>query len=366
MFPFLFGLFIAIIVIQIGFYAVLFSQFSFARKQLITHQKYAVSVIIACRNEADNLKKNIPKIVSQEFQTFEIVLVDDASTDATLTVMEAFAKKYNNIHYFSIPKTNSYTGNKKNAITLAIQKAQFEHLLFTDADCEPKTRFWIEKMSAQFSDIKQFVLGYGGYQKASGWLNKLIRYETLTTASQYFSYAKVGLPYMGVGRNMAYTKSLFKKANGFQSHESIKSGDDDLLVNQMGTKDNVAICWQADSHTLSQPETTLAKWLHQKRRHITTATSYKPICQILLGLFYISQLLFYMLLIILLIFGYITPVIVFLIAVRYFFYYLVIIFTAKKLNERDLILWAPLLEFFLIVIQMRIFIKNLVQKPIHW
>lgn len=366
MYSFLFLVFFIVVVLQVGYYVLLLSRFSFLLKQNSNHKNYPVSIIVACRNEKDNLERNLPKLLAQKYSKFEIILVDDASTDDTLSIMEGFSEKHDMLHYYSIPKTDAYKGNKKNALTLGIQNAQYEHLIFTDADCEPSTKFWIEKMSAQFSGAKQIVLGYGAYRKTSSWLNKLIRYETLMTALQYFSYAKIGLPYMGVGRNIAYTKSVFKKANGFQSHQNIKSGDDDLFINQMGTRGNTGICWQSEAHTISEPEVSLAKWLRQKRRHITTATFYKPIHQFLLGLFYGTQLLFYALFIFLLIIGYKTPFILYLIGMRYLFYFIVIFFTAKKLKEKDLVLWSPILDFFLVVSQMRIFIHNLVQKPTHW
>jgi len=151
-------------------------------------------------------------------------------------------------------------------------------------------------MACQFSNNKQIVLGYGSYKKEKTLLNKLIRYETLLTAIQYFGYAKVGLPYMGVGRNLAYTKSLFFEANGFINHMKIKSGDDDLFVNQIANKKNTAICFDPDSLTTSIPKTNFKDWINQKKRHISTAKYYKPIHKFLLGLYYTSQFLFLILL----------------------------------------------------------------------
>jgi hypothetical protein len=67
-------------------------------------------------------------------------------------------------------------------------------------------------------------------------LNRFIRFETVYSAVQYLSFALNGSPYMGVGRNLIYHKSLFAEANGFKSHEKIASGDDDLFINQVANK----------------------------------------------------------------------------------------------------------------------------------
>lgn len=354
----------SVVLIQIGYYLGVFSRFSYAKKEIKPKNEQPISIVIACKNEAENLKKNLPLILQQQYTNFEIVLIDDASFDATSQVLKNFEKNNQNITIVTISKTTSYSGNKKNALTQGIAKAKHKHLLFTDADCIPKDKNWIQEIADSFIKDKEIILGYGGYKKEKTWLNKLIRYETLLTAWQYFSYAKIGLPYMGVGRNIAYTKTLFTRANGFESHKNVRSGDDDLFVNQIANKDNLAICWEA--HTLSDAETSMTAWVRQKRRHITTATSYKPIHQFLLGLFFVSQFFFYGLLILLLSLGFQLKYVLLLAGIRFVFYYISLIPTAKKLNERDLIPWAVFLELFLILTQLRIFVMNLWRKPTEW
>jgi len=366
LYSFLFYLFIFVVILQVGYYGFLFSKFSRVKNKHTHSKTYPISVIISCKNEAENLIKNLPKLLIQDYPSFEIIVVDDASTDETLSVLHSFETKNEILTILSIPKTASYNGNKKNALEKAIEIAQYEHLLFTDADCIPVSTSWITKMTTQFSDQKQLVLGYGSYEKKSGWLNKIIRYETLLTAWQYFSFAIIGKPFMGVGRNIAYTKSLFYQQNGFENHKNIRSGDDDLFVNEAATANNIGICWQQKSHTLSTPKTRLTEWIKQKRRHITTATSYKPMHQFLLGLFYISQLLFYGLLVVLLFNVNYIKFVLLLASLRFICYFISLIPTANKLKENDLIKYAAFLELFLIVLQLRIFISNLWKKPATW
>ncbi len=357
-------LFLLIVLIQLFFYF-LFGSFTCSKFQKHTPQDIPISVIICAKNEAHNLADFLPSILHQIYTNFEIVLVNDHSTDKTLELMLSFKGKYNSIKVVNLVNEDS-TGNKKHAITQGIKAATYEHLLFTDADCKPNSEYWIKEMSAFFSNDKSIILGYGAYQKKNTWLNKLIRFETLLTAIQYFSYAKIGLPYMGVGRNLAYTKSQFYAANGFANHKHIKSGDDDLFINQVATKKNTAICFSSKSFTVSKPNTTFKKWMHQKRRHITTATSYKPIHQFLLGLFYSSQLLFWCFAILLSFTSKNWQFIVLLFSIRIIVQYLIFGFTAKKLNEKDLFSYIPFMELFLIIIQMYLFIFNLFHKPKTW
>lgn len=361
--------FTVIICIQFIYYIFIFGSFTFRKnEQLKNNFNQPISVLICAKNEAKNLSKNLPFFLKQDYQNFELVLINDCSQDNTLEVMEQF-KKETEIHVkiVDVATNEQFWGSKKYALTLGIKAASNEHLLFTDADCKPISKNWITEMISHFNNQHQLILGYGAYKKIKkSFFNKLIRFETLLTAIQYFSYAKIGIPYMGVGRNLAYTKSLFFSVNGFANHMKIKSGDDDLFINQVATKQNTASCYLPNSFTESNPKTTLKKWIQQKRRHISTATFYKPIHKILLGIFYISQITFLILSVLLLSFLYNWQLVITLILIRLLIQYLVIGNAAKKLNEKDLILFIPFLELFLITIQMFIFIKNLISKPTHW
>ena len=369
MLEYLFIAFIVIFCIQFIYYIFIFGSFSFYKiKPSENNFNLPVSVIICAKNEAKNLTKNLPLLLKQNYENFELVLINDCSHDRTLKVMEKFKKEASfPIRIVNIVANEQFWGSKKYALTLGIKAASHEHLLFTDADCIPVSESWITEMVNNFSNEHQIVLGYGAYKKIKkSWLNKLIRFESILTAIQYFGYAKIGIPYMGVGRNLAYTKSIFFKVNGFANHMHIKSGDDDLFINQVATKENTAISCSQNSFTESIPKTNFKDWIHQKRRHISTASLYKPAHKFLLGLFFSSQLLFWILGITLLCLLYNWQLVSILIFARFLFQYLVIGYSAKKLNERDLILFIPFFEIFLILIQMFIFIKNMISKPTHW
>jgi hypothetical protein len=151
-------------------------------------------------------------------------------------------------------------------------------------------------MQEAYGEETEIVLGYGGYHRRKGLLNKLIRFETFHTALQYLSYALAGIPYMGVGRNLSYRKDLFLRNKGFSSINHIPSGDDDLFVNKLANKHNTAVVIDREAITRSIPKTTWGSWLNQKTRHYTTAKYYKTLHKFLLGLYFISQFLFYPLL----------------------------------------------------------------------
>ncbi|WP_225035004.1 glycosyltransferase [Winogradskyella sp. SM1960] len=363
----LFYAFIAVVSIQITYYLSFLFSFSIKRAETRLKKHIPISIIICAKNESENLKKNIPSILSQAYSNFEIVLVNDSSYDDTLETMKSFDAENTNIKLVDVKSNEAFWGNKKYALTLGIKASKHDFLVFTDADCSPNSDQWLAQISSHFSNENSIVLGYGAYSKKKfSILNKLIRFETVMTALQYFSYTKMGIPYMGVGRNMAYRKELFFNNNGFNNHMSIKSGDDDLFINEVANASNTSICFTNDSFTISEPKTSFKAWILQKRRHISTAKFYKLKHQYLLGLFYITNLLFWILGSSLLIIGFSWPWIVALISLRFIIQWLCFGFTAKKFKESDLILFMPILELFLITTQLSIFIANLISKPKHW
>ncbi|MFM7018007.1 glycosyltransferase [Flavobacterium sp.] len=360
-------LFIAVVVVQFLYYIVFFGKFSFAKPQTSTPKRVPISVIVCAKNEEENVKNFVPILAQQNYPDYEIVLIDDASSDETLELFEAFEKQYSNVKLVKVENNEAFWGNKKFALTLGIKAAKNEYLLFTDADCYPTSAEWIKQMSSQFTIEKTIVLGYGAYEKVkNSFLNKIIRFETLLTATQYFSWAKLGKPYMGVGRNMAYKREEFFKVRGFMDHMKIRSGDDDLFINQAANSKNTTICYSAESFTYSKPKSTFKEWFTQKRRHVATAEHYKGFDRSQLALFYASQLLFIMLPIVLLAFQYQWIVVLSLIGFRYIFSWISIGFAAGKLKEKDVVYWYPIIELILIVTQLNIFFTNMFSKPVQW
>jgi len=360
-------LFIAVVAIQFLYYVVFFGKFSFAKPQTSTPKRVPISVIVCAKNEEENVTNFVPLLAEQNYPDYEIVLIDDASSDETLEVFEAFEKQYSNVKLVKVENNEAFWGNKKFALTLGIKAAKNEYLLFTDADCYPKTTEWIKEMSAQFTKEKTIVLGYGAYERIKGsFLNKIIRFETLLTATQYFSWAKLGKPYMGVGRNMAYKREEFFKTNGFIEHMKIRSGDDDLFINEASNSKNTTICFTPESFTFSKPKTTFKDWFTQKRRHVATAKHYKAFDRMQLALFYCTQLLFIILPIILLSFQFQWIIVTSLIGFRYLFAWLSLGFSAGKLKEKDVMYWFPFIEIILIFTQLNVFITNTFSKPVHW
>ncbi|MBC7892905.1 MAG: glycosyltransferase [Sphingobacteriaceae bacterium] len=248
-----------------------------------------VSVVVCAWNEAENLRQLLPLLLDQQYPDFEIVLVDDRSEDDTYEFLLDSAARYPNLRRVHIKQTPAHITAKKYALSLGIRAAQKEVILVTDADCRPASPQWIASMASQLSPDKAIVLGFSPYQKREGFLNAFIRFETFYTALQYVSLALAGSPFMGVGRNLLYRRSLFLENKGFNEHLNVLGGDDDLFINRVATGSNTAVCLDPLAFVWSFPKTSWQSWYRQKRRHLSVGKFYRPRFRRILGLLAASQ-----------------------------------------------------------------------------
>jgi len=286
-----FWTFAGLCLLQIIYTILFFGRLAYRKMRPAATNLPPVSIVIAARNESDNLYENLPKILGQNYPDFEVIVVNHQSVDDSKHLLGALQRDYKNLVVMEVERSRHMLASKKLPLTLGIKKAKHEHLVLTDADCSPAGTDWLLRMAEQFSDKKQIVLGYGPYKETKGFLNKVIRYDSTMIAVNYFSFAINRTPYMGVGRNLAYTKDVFNSTHGFKSHYAIASGDDDLFIQEGARKRNYTIQLSPDSFMYSEAKTTWEDWTMQKARHYTTAPRYKVFKKALLGIYPLTTLM---------------------------------------------------------------------------
>lgn len=263
------------------------------KKSKKTSELKPVSIVIAARNEIENLKVLLPKLYGQQYHDFEIIVVDDQSNDGTEDWAREEEERNSKLRYIRINNSPEHIHTKKYALTIGIKKALNPVILLTDADCFPVSDQWVNEIASRYVGNKKIVLGYSGYTSGKTFLNYFIRFETLLTGLQYLGWAGLGIPYMGIGRNLSYLKRFFQEKKGYKKFQSVMGGDDDLFVNQHAEKDNTAIVTGKNSLVLSYPKTTWSSYYRQKLRHLSVGRFYKKRHKMLLSLFSLTQIFFW-------------------------------------------------------------------------
>lgn len=367
LFLILFFAFILSVLIQLIYYWFIFGKLAYyKKKEILNTPLIPVSVIICARNESENLRKNLPLVLEQDYPDFEVVVVDDNSDDDTFFLLKDLGAKYPHLKVVKKEESVNFFKGKKFALALGIKSAKNEILLLTDADCYPQTNQWLRKMQQQFTSGREIVLGYGTYKRSKGLLNSIIRYDTMMTAVYYLSFALAKIPYMGVGRNLAYTKSLFYKNKGFTSHYKIQSGDDDLFINQCSNRLNTAIQIDSDCHTVSYPKTTFKQWFLQKKRHYSTGRYYKFKHKFLLTLFPFCQFLYFPLLAILLVYQVKIEIVLALLLIKLISRIIIMKKCINMLQEKKLLVISLFIELFFVIFNPVLHFSNIIRRQNKW
>jgi glycosyltransferase involved in cell wall biosynthesis len=340
--------FLLAFIAQLFYYLYFYLRIYQKDKTVIPQFLPSVSVVIAARNEAWNLQKYLPRILNQQYADFEVIVVNDASQDESVEVLESFKRQYPHFYYTSIPYDEVYAHGKKLALLVGVKAAKKDWILFTDADCYPATENWINEFSRKMDSKAEIVLGFGGYLSRVGFLNKLIRYDAIAIAIQYFGFANAGMSYMGVGRNMAVRKSSLLKLKKYVAHSHVLSGADDLIVNELANKENVRVLTSTESFSYSNPKVNFSEWKLQKARHLSSSHFYKAGHKILLLLEPVSRFIFYTGFLLFIIYQFKIAAALYLF--RLLFFTITWIKAGIKFNAKDIIFYSLIFDTFVYII----------------
>lgn len=354
-----------IIGIQLLYLIVLLIVFN-NKKKLEVKSPRAVSVIVCAHDEEENLKELVPLLLKQQHPEFEVIIVEDRSNDGTFDYLLQATQEDNRLKMVRVVSKPENINGKKYGLTLGIRAAKYEWLLFTDADCRPASDQWLAQMTSHYNDQTQIVLGFSPYKKLPGLLNAFIRFESILTGIQYIGLALLGNPYMGVGRNLAYVKSMFLKSKGFNNYLGVMGGDDDLFVNQHAKKSNTQVCIGAHSTTVSNPKTSWGSFLNQKLRHLSAGKHYKFSDKLLLGCFMMSWIFIWFISFPL---GFLIPlgwILVALFVLRWILLISLIRLASRRLDAEMEAWKIPLLDFIFPFYYLVTGLRALVVKRIKW
>ncbi len=350
------------LLIQLYYYLGIYLKVALHKKSKIESSQPTIplSVVICARDEEANLENFLPLVLEQDYPDFEVIVVNDCSSDNSSYALDKMVKKYPNLRVTTIKEDEKFTHGKKLALTVGIKAAKNEWLVLTDGDCRPDSSKWLANIATNCSENTEIILGYGGFFPEKSFLNKIIRFDGLFIAMQYLGFAMVGRPYMGVGRNLAYKKELFFRNKGFASHAHIHSGDDDLFINEVARKANTRVEFRIDSHTRTIPKKSYSKWEFQKRRHITTSKHYKFSTKIMLGGEILSRILFFSSSIALISILFYPWIVASVVVFRWIVQLSIIKGVMNRLSERKLLLLSLLYDFYSLFFYARLSLLNII------
>jgi cellulose synthase/poly-beta-1,6-N-acetylglucosamine synthase-like glycosyltransferase len=241
-----------------------------------------ISIIVAARNEEMNMYQLLQCLSHQTYSAYEIIIINDRSTDRTGQFIDDFKKKYSHITCVDITDLQDDMPAKKNALRAGIEASKGEILCFTDADCLPPPH-WIEEVVKSFAPNVGLVAGYSPYQippiqaSPGKYIKKIffkfIRYEEFRAA--VWSAGSIGwnAGWLCTGRNLAYRRKVYDEVNGFEKIKMSISGDDDLFLQLVRRQTSWKIHYvkTPESFIPTVPPINFWSFIEQRKRHFSAA-----------------------------------------------------------------------------------------------
>lgn len=327
-----------------------------------------VTVIICARDQAEKLEKNLPSILSQKYPEFQVVVVNDASSDETENILMRLEQSFLNLYHTFVPQGVQNVSSRKMAMTIGIKAAKYDHLLLTEPDCVPESDEWIASVMSQFDGECGLVLGYSSFPRNKGFLIKMAVFDSLFSAIQFMGFAVSGKSYMGLSTNLAYKKELFFKNKGFASHLNLNSGEDDLFIEEISNSDNTRIAVSPESKVIVHKDQIWKYWKQQRISHFSTYSCYRTGTKIRLTFEMSSRCLFYISFLLLIIYGIFSQNSIMLILagglflLRYVMQMIVVNKSAKQLKEEQFYLTLPLFDILLPIVKFFLWVYHLSQR----
>lgn len=257
-----------------------------------------VTIVIAARNEENNIGKTLNAIINQNYpkNLMEVIVINDHSEDNTAKIVEQYFPFITLINFLDPTTINSY---KKSAIAQAIKNAKGEVIITTDADCVMKAD-WLRTMVDYYEQNSfKMISGPVVYHQERTLFERLQSLEFLFLIGMGASRIGNKRPITCNGANLLYNKATFNEVGGFAGIDNKASGDDELLLHKVAKRypNGIGFLKSIDAIVYTNPVPTLLGFIAQRKRWASKSTSYKDKRIIFLGvwmwLFNLSLLLLF-------------------------------------------------------------------------
>jgi cellulose synthase/poly-beta-1,6-N-acetylglucosamine synthase-like glycosyltransferase len=247
----------------------------------------SVSIIIAARNEADDIHRTIEALLAQDYhkELTEIIFIDDHSTDNTAEIIRSYADA--GVKLISLQENRALNSYKKKAIQTAIGQAKGSLIITTDADCRMGI-YWLKTIVAFYEEKRyKMISSPVAYDEEKSFFEKAQSLEFLYLIGLGASTIGNNKPSTCNGANLAYEREAFYEVGGFQGIDDLASGDDELLLHKIAARyeNQIGFLRNTDAIVYTHAKPNLNEFLQQRKRWASKSTRYKNKSIIVLGVF---------------------------------------------------------------------------------
>ena len=238
---------------------------------VLASQDLTFSVVIPVRNEEGTIQMLLQDLSIQSYSiaNFEVIVVDDHSTDATLQHINALQLPY------KLSVLQASREGKKQAIEQGVAAAKNEIILTTDGDCRVQ-KDWIASYAASYTPQLEVVFGTVTFYKEATWFQKMQTIEFASLIGSGMATLSNGYASMCNGANFSFRKATFFRLKGYEEHKHIASGDDEFLMHQVFQNNpaSVGLNTAYEGVVFTTAATSFNSFLQQRKRWASKWGSY--------------------------------------------------------------------------------------------
>ncbi|UFH52602.1 glycosyltransferase [Spirosoma sp. KNUC1025] len=246
-----------------------------------------ITVVIPVRNEAQNIANLLDDLSRQTYSQFEVIVADDSSTDATLSIVEQYAQQ-STYELCALPLTDERTASpKKRAITQSIALATGELIVTTDGDCRVGPG-WLASLAAFYTQTgAKLISGPVTFTTEQTIFDSLQTVEFSSLIGTGACTMALGFPTMCNGANLCYVKEVFKEVGGFSGVDHLASGDDEFLMHKVATRypDGVRFLKSREAIVQTQAHRNWLTFYNQRKRWASKWRAYESLLPSALAVF---------------------------------------------------------------------------------
>jgi len=222
-----------------------------------------VSVVVACQNEAERLRRLLPLLLGQDYPAeFEVIAVDMCSTDETRALLEHFAYAYPQLRQTSLPASARDISLRRMAMTLGMKAAAHDWVVFVRPDCLPTGRDWLLAVAQSLGEDKVAAVCPVRYEP-TGRTARRAQFLRLWRQMRWLPQSELGRPYSAEGCVLCYRRSHFARHRGFASSQTLQVGAETLLVNHNVPAGGCALNLRGQAQLVEEAPTA-RRW-HEER-----------------------------------------------------------------------------------------------------
>ncbi|MEN8117289.1 MAG: glycosyltransferase [Bacteroidota bacterium] len=210
---------------------------SYQKKPQVNNSKgKPISLLLAIRNEEQNIRNNLPKLLTIEDVDYEVVAVDDFSQDATLSVLGLYRQRYRRLKISSLNQETRYS--VKLTQTVALKSATNDWVMIIPVSMEGIPGEWLPVFSQKIEaeSNKNLITGYASVKPERGFFNLMFRIENFFQYVKSAGFTTVGVPFLYSEENVAFNKSKYFKSNGYGLKLKEPYANLELIFNSFITK----------------------------------------------------------------------------------------------------------------------------------